>query len=216
MKLTFGTSFDGPLRLVVRDLGSYELPVSHGEEAFYVLDGDIRIDGTVVPAGGAVVLHADEPCMLDGPGRVAHFASDERGAAGGRHLIGPGGWYRSGSPGGSQATWFTDSTCDGCGVALFRVERDTPHNRGRSHSHSADEILLLVEGAIRLGAHQVQTGEGVYIPADTRYAITCGPVKHVFLNYRARASTQVYDDDPTPLPENGLGRGGVLVGDFIA
>ena len=215
MKLTFGPSIDGPLRLVVRELGTYELPAAHGEEAFYVLDGAAHVDGTVVPPGGAVVLHADEPCTIEGLARVAHFASAERGAIGGRHLIGPGGWYQSGSPGGSQATWFTDSTCDGCGVALFRVERDTPNNRGRSHSHSADEILFVVHGAITLGAHQVAAGEAVFIPADTRYAITCGPTKHAFLNYRARASTQLYDDDATPLPENGVGRGGVLVGDFL-
>ena len=61
----------------------------------------------------------------------------------------------------------------------------------------------------------MSVGDAVFIPADTRYAITCGPVKHAFLNYRATASTQRYDDDPTPLPENALGRGGVVVGDVI-
>lgn len=212
---------DGPLSLVVTwlDEGDWiEAPVTHGEEALYVLDGTASVDGTAVPAGGAIVLHADEPCRIGGPARLAHFAaggSGSRGRAGGRHLLGPGGRFRSGSPTGSQATWFADSTCDGCDVALFRVERDTPGNRGRAHSHSADEILFLVEGGIRLGAHELPTGHAAFIPADTRYAITCGPVKHAFLNYRPTASTQIYEGETEPLPENGLGRGGELVGDII-
>jgi hypothetical protein len=212
---------DGPLSLVVTWLGEgdwIEAPVTHGEEALYVLDGTASVDGTAVPAGGAIVLHADEPCRIGGPARLAHFAaggSGSRGRAGGRHLLGPGGRFRSGSPTGSQATWFADSTCDGCDVALFRVERDTPGNRGRAHSHSADEILVLVEGGLRLGAHELLTGHAAFIPADTRYAITCGPVKHAFLNYRPTASTQIYEGETEPLPENGLGRGGELVGDII-
>jgi hypothetical protein len=100
-------------------------------------------------------------------------------------------------------------------VALFRVERDTPGERGRSHRHSADEILFLVEGSIRLGAHELPTGSAVLIPAGTRYAITCGPAKHAFLNYRPTASTQTYDDEHGSLPEDALGRGGELVGDII-
>lgn len=208
---------DGPLRLVVSwlDGGWVQWPASHGEEALYVLEGAVTIDGRTVPSGGAVVLHADEPCRLDGTARLAHFSSATRSGAGGRHLLGPSGAYRSEAPSGSKATWFADSTCDGCDVALFRVERDTPGNRGRSHSHSADEILFLVEGAIRLGAHEVATGHAVFIPADTRYAVTCGPVKHAFLNYRPTASIQLYEGDAEPLPENGLGRGGELVGDTI-
>ena len=136
-------------------------------------------------------------------------------AIGGKHLLGPVGWYRSGSPGGSQATCFADSTCEGCDIALFRVERDTPGARGRSHSHSVDEIIVLVEGEIRLGSHELPLHHAVFIPADTRYAITSGATKHAFLNYRPTASIQHYDGDAVTLPENGLGRGGELVGDII-
>jgi quercetin dioxygenase-like cupin family protein len=210
----------GPLTLVVSWLGAddwVEWPASHGEEAVYVLEGNATVDGRIVPAGGAIVLHEGEPCQVGGPARLAHFSGGEepRGRAGGRHLLGPGGSFRSGSPSGSQATWFADSTCAGCDVALFRVERDTPGNRGRSHSHSADEILFVVEGTIRLGAHELPAGHAVLIPADTRYAITCGPTKHAFLNYRPTASTQIYDGETEALPEHALGRGGELVGDVL-
>jgi hypothetical protein len=218
---------DGALRLVVGWFdggGGLRWPERHGEEALYVLDGAVVVDGRTVPAGGAMVLHADAACELTaaaGGARLAHFSagpgagSPVEGPAEPYHLLGPGGWYRSGSPGGSQATWFADSTCPACDVTLLRVERDTPGNRGRAHSHSADEILFLVEGGIRLGAHEVPTGHAAFVPADTRYAVTCGPVKHGFLNYRARASLQRYEGDAEPMVENGLGRGGDVVGDFI-
>lgn len=227
MKLTFSTPgdvlIDEALRLSVVTLGpgeSTERPGRHGEEAVYVLEGSVDLDGTTVPTGGAVVLHAHAPCRLAAtePARLANFSAPAVAAGAGdpaRHVLGPGGWYRSGSSGGSQATWFADSTCEGCDVALFRVERDTPGNRGRAHSHSADEILYVVEGTIHLGAHAVPAGAAVFIPADTRYAITCGDTKHAFLNYRATASIQRYEGDAEPLPENGLGRGGELVGDFL-
>ena len=231
MKLVFSQPgdvlIDGSLRLEVVTLGAGESttwPERHGEAGIYVLEGAVDLDGTTVPTGGAVVLHADAPCHLTAiePTRLAHFSdlgtvkvAEQPASRRERHVLGPGGWYRSGSPGGSQATWFADSTCEGCDVALFRVERDTPGNRGRGHSHSVDEILYVVEGAIRLGAHEVPTGAAVFIPADTRYAITCGETRHAFLNYRASASIQHYEGDTDPLPENGLGRGGELVGDFL-
>jgi quercetin dioxygenase-like cupin family protein len=214
-------SIDDRLRLVVVWLepgGSLRWPDGHGEEAVYVLEGAVDVEGVTVPAGGAVVLHAGAGRTLTAPGgaRLAHFGADGSGDGDGDyHLLGPGGRYRSGSPTGSQATWFADSTCDGCDVALFRVERDTPGNRGRGHSHSADEILFLVEGGIRLGVHQVPTGNAVFIPADTRYAVTCGEVKHAFLNYRPTASLQLYEGDTEPMVETGLGRGGSEVGDVL-
>ena len=194
-------------------------PKAHGEEAIYVLDGSIDVDGKTISRGGAVILHGNAPCTVatDTGARLAHFC-DVAGPAvgdGGKHLIGPGGWARSGRPGVAEATWFADSTCDGCDVTLLRVERDTPGNRGRAHQHSEDEILFLVEGGISLGSQQVPLDHAVFIPANTRYAVNCGPVKHAFLNYRAHASMQLYEGDTEPMVENALGRDGELVGDII-
>lgn len=227
---------DDRLRLVVSWLGDGDVleRSAGGEDALYVLAGAVDLDGRRVPAGGAVVLHADTPCRLTAVGDT-HLAQlspssvlgvpghGERGPVhperegGGAHLIGPGGIARSsGSGGASQATWFADSTCDGCDVALFRVERDTPGNRGRAHTHSADEILFVLEGSIRLGAHEVPTHHAVLVPRGVRYAVTCGPTKHAFLNYRPTASSQHYEGDAEPVPETPLERGGELVGDVIA
>ena len=210
------------LRLVVAwlDTGSrIDWPTSHGEEAVYVLEGAIDVNGTNVPTGGAVVLHGNAPCTVTSAGgaRLAHFVevASAHDGDGRLHLIGPAGWARSGRPGAAEATWFADSTCEGCDVTLLRVERDTPGNRGRPHEHSADEILFLVEGGISLGAHDLPRDHAVFIPANTRYAVNCGPVKHGFLNYRAHASAQMYEGDTEPMVENALGRDGEVVGDVI-
>jgi hypothetical protein len=210
------------LHLVVAWLGdgdSIDWPPEHGEEAVYVLAGELEIDGRRVPAGGALLLHGNAECRLvaRGAARLAHFSTSAGGGGDGqRHLVGPAGWARSGRPGAAEATWFADSTCDGCDITLLRVERDTPGNRGRPHEHSADEILFVVEGGISLGAHDVPLHHAVFIPAGTRYAVNCGPVKHAFLNYRATASTQQYAGDAEPMVETALGRDGELVGDWIA
>ena len=219
-------AIDDRLRLVVSWLepgGSLRWSDGHGEEALYVVDGSVVVDDVIVPAGGAVILHGGTGLRLTAPdgARLAHFSAP--GTTGGGqgdgdgevHLLGPGGRYRSVAPSGSRATWFADSTCAGCDVALFWVARDTPGERGRSHSHTADEILFVVDGAISLGAHTLPPGHGVLVPAGTRYAVTSGPAGHRFLNYRASASLQHYEGDAEPMVESGLGRGGEEVGDVL-
>jgi hypothetical protein len=73
----------------------------------------------------------------------------------------------------------------------------------------------VLDGSIRLGAHEVPAGSAVFIPAGTRYTVTCGPQGHRFLNYRAAASLQHYEGDAEALPENASGRGGEEVGDVL-
>jgi quercetin dioxygenase-like cupin family protein len=220
--VTFGPVMEGgSLRLVLLALApgsTLEWPARHGEEALYVLAGGLAgDDGAEVGAGGAVILHAGGTCTLRAvvPTRVAHFWSTDGGsiAAGPaeRHVVGADGWAVSGSREASFATWFADSSCEGCDVTLMKVERDTPGNRGRAHTHSAEEIIVVIDGEIRLGAHPLPAGTAVHVPADTRYAVTCGERHHAFLNYRATSSTQHYAGDADPVPETALGRGGRLV-----
>ncbi|MCD9624482.1 cupin domain-containing protein [Rhabdothermincola salaria] len=210
----------GDLRLVIVELeagATMSWPAEHGEDAVYLLTGAVDVDGAALATGGALVLHAGGPVTLAATeaSRLAHFwstpSSVEDDPPAGRHLVGPDGWAVSGSRDASFATWFADSTCEGCDVTLMKVERDTPGNRGRAHTHSAEEIIFVIDGEIHLGAHPVPAGTAVHIPADTRYAVTCGDRHHAFLNYRAGPSTQHYAGDTEPVPETALGRGGRLV-----
>lgn len=211
MKLVFGDAIDERLRLEVVDAPT----VLRGEGAAYVLEGSIVVDGIEVPTGGAAVLHGGAEVEVTGDARLACFGGGPTEGDGDHHLLGPGGRSRTVAPSGSRATWFADSTCPGCDVALFWVERRTPGERGRSHSHTADEILLVLDGSIRLGAHEVPAGQAVFVPADVRYAVTSGPEGHRFLNYRASASLQHYEGDAEALPENASGRDGEDVGDVL-
>jgi hypothetical protein len=185
-------------------------------------NGAVAADERVLPIGAVVLLHAGGRYRLAAPdgALLAHFWSvpDPAGAPdptrpgpAEAHLIGPEGWARSGRPGASMATWYADSTCAGCDLTFMKVERDTPGNRGRAHTHSADEIISVIEGSISFGAHQLPRGTAAHVPADTRYAVTCGPSRHAFLNFRAGPSTQHYEGDAEPVPETALGRGGHLV-----
>lgn len=213
----------GDLRLAVVDLppgATMAWPAEHGEDAVALLEGAVVVDGDPLDAGGVLILHAGGPATLAAtePSRLAHFWSTTPVARAehtehpaGRHLVGPEGWAVSGSREASFATWFADATCDGCNVTLMRVERDTPGNRGRAHTHSAEELIVVIDGEIHLGAHALPAGTAVHIPADTRYAVTCGARHHAFLNYRAGPSTQHYVGDAHPVPETALGRGGRLV-----
>ena len=56
--------------------------------------------------------------------------------------------------------------------------------RLRSHSHSADEIIFLLRGDLRLGREELGRGDALHIAADQRYGLVSrGGFE--FLNYRA-------------------------------
>src|SRR5947207_288339 len=93
--------------------------------------------------------------------------------------------------------WFADAGCETCRLNLFEVTRN--HKRaGRPHSHSADEIIFLVDGTIELGAYHLQPGTALCIPGGVRYAEGSGPDGAVFINYRRETSdrTHFFKDKP--------------------
>lgn len=97
----------------------------------------------------------------------------------------------------------------------MEVWRDTPGNRGRAHTHTAEEIIAVVRGSISLGAVGLPVGHAVHIPAGTRYAVTSGPDGHAFLNFRAGPSRQRYAGEDVDLEETARARGGRSVDDVI-
>ena len=176
-------------------------PEAHGEEAIYVLNGGLEVDGKACPNGGAVIVESDVPI-------TAH----------GVHVVGPAGWFVSGSQDGSHARWFSDGTCPFCHIVLFDVSAGEDPGRSRAHTHSADEIIYVVSGQMRLGRRLVPAGTSLCISSGTRYAQSAGPGGCTFLNYRKESSQQQYYGPGEPdylLPETALGRGGYVVGDVV-
>ncbi len=218
--------------LELEDGTSLTFPPQHGEEGLYVLDGQLQVAGTSCPARGAVIVESDVAVTVEvrGPSRVVHVGSrDARPPQGGSlgpadtrehgvHVVGPNGWFVSGSGDRTVARWFTDSTCPTCRIALFDVTSQETPGRSRSHTHSADEIIYVVEGNMKLGRRLLGPGTSLCIGGGTRYAQSAGPGGCTFLNYRRDTSEQQYYGPGEPehlLPETALGRGGSVVGDVV-
>jgi hypothetical protein len=218
--------------LEVADGAALTWPAEHGDEGLYVIEGGLEISGERCPQGGAVIAESGVAATVRAAGasRLAHVGSHvmeppsggDLGppAAGshGIHVVGPQGWFRSGSEDRTVARWFADSTCPTCRIALFDVSSDEEPGRRRQHTHSADEIIYVLAGTMRLGRRLVGAGTSLCISGGTRYAQGAGPGGCTFLNYRRDTSQQQYYGPGEPdclLPETALGRGGYVVGDVV-
>lgn len=200
--------------------------VDHGDEGVYVLDGSLEVAGRPCPTGGAVIVEAQVATEVIAPGgaTVVYVGSNDpvppaSGIYGpadtsGRtvHVVGPKGWFRSGAREGVDATWFADSTCPTCRISLFRVDHG-PGAGGRLHSHSQDEIIYVLRGAVRFGPREYGPGTAFNIPGGVAYRVSY-PSGADFLNYRRDVSEQRLGRDGAPLLEGALARGGELVGDL--
>jgi len=201
--------------LVLSDGGSIEWGEDHGDEAVYILDGSASVDGRTCPTGGAVVMEAGVAGALVAEGNLhlAHFGSRNAPAALGQsaHVFGPNGQWLSGRLEGVRATWFTDATCATCSAAFFLVE-SPDRFRGPPHSHSQDEVIYLIGGGVRMGAHRYGAGTALSIPANVRYAFDGLEGGHRFLNFRADVSYQT-NAGAEPLLETAGAREGTYIGD---
>lgn len=207
-------------------------PGLHGEEGLYVLSGELEVGGERCARGGAVIAESDVAVTVrtTAPSRLVHVGSRSPATEGGSerrapatdnhgvHVVGPRGWFVSGSEDRSHARWFSDGTCPTCRIALFDVTSAEAPGRSRAHTHSADEIIYIVAGTMRLGRRLVPAGSSLCISGGTRYAQSAGPGGCTFLNYRKESSQQQYYGPGEPdhlLPETALGRGGSVAGDVV-
>jgi quercetin dioxygenase-like cupin family protein len=195
----------------------------HGDDAIYVLSGAITIDGRRCPAGGGIVVESDVATTATamGPTHIVHLGSTDprppsdgllgspRPDGHGVHVVGPRGAFQSGRDEGVQAVWFTDATCETCRAQLFTVTGPPNHSkRGKSHTHSVDEIIYVLDGTISMGSYTLGPGTALCVPADVRYALVGGPEGHSFLNFRRDVSEQIYARGSAPVLETALARGG--------
>lgn len=225
-----------PLWLVLLDLddgATLAWGAPRSDQAAYVISGGLEVAGQRCGPGGALVVEGEAAttAVATGPTRLAHFGAWEpappahgpHGPPGpGRdavHVVGPRGWFTTRPRAGLLATWFADGTCPGCRASLFRVARQgAGPPRGRPHTHSEDEVIYVLDGAIRLGSLTCDAGAALAVPGGVRYAETSGPEGAVFLNFRRDVSTQVYHEGGVASPprvEEALALGGTEVGDLV-
>ena len=218
--------------LIVADLADGAViswPERHGDEGVYVVSGALDIDRRVCPADACVIVESNVVTRVTARGatRVVHVGPyDPAPPAGdlygpptvsdhGVHVVGPGGWFASGSRERVVARWFADSTCATCRISFFHVARADALVKDLPHTHTQDEIIYVLDGSVIVGRHEYGRGHVLCIPANVRYSVTTGPRGMAFLNYRPDVSTQAYGKAKAPELEGGLARGGNAVCDFV-
>jgi quercetin dioxygenase-like cupin family protein len=184
----------------------------HGDEAVYVIDGLVTIDGRTCPTGGMIVVEADVAAELhaEQPTTILHVGpTDPKAPTDG--LLGPADPHNHqvhvfqpedsvfiGTNVGQVN--FTDSTCPTCRISVFRVDCSLPEFDAASHSHSEDEIIHVLSGSLQVGPQRVDAGMSVAIPGDRRYGFRA-TAPFSFFNFRRDASTMVFKPGDTPMLE---------------
>jgi quercetin dioxygenase-like cupin family protein len=202
------------LDLVTLDAGgAIEWGTDHGDDAGYVISGALEVGGRPVPTGAAIVVESGVGARATAtePSTVAHFGPVQPGEPRGRtvHVVGPRGRFES-APGRPFFRFFADSTCETCDAFLLYSQRDegwsvTPH------SHSADELIYVLDGTVMTGRVANPAGECLAYDAGRRYALAAPAEGFVTLNYRASPSTLEFADLDGSMLETAANVGGVEV-----
>lgn len=187
----------------------------HGDEAIFVRTGRLTVGDAVCSEGGTVIIEAGARCVVraDADTDLFHFGPREprprtqglRGAPGteahGVHVVPVDGGYlrsREGAP--LDSHMYADSCCDTCRINFFRVIGHGAY-RTPSHLHSEDEIILVLDGEIRVGRDVLGPGTAIAIPGGYRYSYRAS-APYAFLNYRADMSTVTMAPGSEPVLES--------------
>ena len=129
--------------------------------------------------------------------RPDDHASTPGRPGGGVHAIRAGQTARSRNPTLpiEQVLW-AKSDCDGCEVWLH-ANRFAPGFTALKHSHTEDEIIVVLNGEMKLGRIAHHRGAALAIDADTFYSFTVGEDGLEFVNFRPGASQTVVADGAT-------------------
>ncbi len=184
----------------------------HGDEAVFVVDGELEVDGRRVGAQGTIIVELDARATVRAvrPSRIAHFGPTSieppvglLGAAHpdghGVHTLphdGRGVWAFDAGGVAYSLCYYADSTCPTCRIAFFRNTVHQPLTLS-SHLHSEDEIVYLLGGDAQLGPLRLEPGMGIAISKGQRYRLRTH-AGFDFLNYRRNAATIQFGAHATP------------------
>ena len=215
------------VRAELDDGATIEWPATHGDEAVFVVDGGLEVEGRLCPPKGAVIIEADAPATVKavGPTRIVHVgpvdpaqptggingAPEQHGH--GVHVVGPRGTFARVAD-GSDSHYYADSSCPTCRITLLHVGRTFGYDSA-AHSHTEDELIHVISGEIILGRQVLGAGDTLAIGGNVRYKFRGGDDGFVFVNYRRDASKQIFPGDRPELLEGGLVNGLEPVMDLI-
>lgn len=179
------------------------------EEALFVERGELAVDGRVCLAGSAVVIEAQAGLTAEAriASRILHMGARDAGNGIGAavHVIGPRGIYAALEP-GRETRFFADASCPRCSLWLLFTARSFAYE-SPVHSHSADELIHVLRGQIRIGSLSAGPGSSVFIAADQPYRFRSGHEGFAFLNYRRGASLMTLRRSGEKVTETGAATG---------
>lgn len=178
----------------------FEAGAGEADIVIYVWTGGLGSGGCSLPAGSSLIVERGARAMVQAgfeASSVFVFTGSEpgRGEGGHVHLLPRArvpACERMSEQSETGGAIHADSDCPTCEVWLHEnhfagAEAPGPEEAARGiHSHSEDEIIVVLSGRMRLGAKLVGPGTALAIAADTLYSFTAGPEGLSFVNFRAR------------------------------
>ena len=187
----------------------------HGDQAVYVIDGTIRIDGEECGPGDVVIVESGVLRKLEAttPVDLVQFGSHDPEPPLHGHFGPPEAAHHSVHICRADTVTvqrhpelarelFADSTCRTCRITLFSVKGRTGYKTG-SHIHSQDEIIHLLSGELQVGRLTVQDGMGLAVPGNHRYGFQARS-DFYFLNYRRDVSSYIRGPGSDPVLETDI------------
>lgn len=190
------------------------------DTVLYVWKGGIGAGGCSLPAGSSMIVERGAREMLHAGfegATVLVFAGTQagRGEGGHVHLLPQSrvpACERMSAQSETSGAIHADSDCPSCEVWLHEnrfvgASPPTPEEAARGvHSHSEDEIIVVLDGAMRLGTRLVGPGTALAIAAETLYSFTPGPEGLAFINFRAHRPGDIRFVSGSAMSETGLWR----------
>jgi hypothetical protein len=160
----------------------------------YIWKGDVRVAGTPVEAGRAVVIEHNANAHVEagaGGATLLHFHQAETQPplttkAGGHVHIPPREGLFSNRDEARHSTnvLFADAHCPTCDLWLHRSSFTRARPQSEPHMHNEDEIIFVVEGGTLVGRMHAP-GTAIAVDHETIYAFGVADGGTSFINFRA-------------------------------
>ncbi|EJL27475.1 hypothetical protein [Novosphingobium sp. AP12] len=198
----------------------FEVDAREADTVLYILSGGVGSCGCSLPAGSSLIAErtasATVQAGFEGASIFVFSATEPgRGEGGHVHLLPRArvpSCERVSEQSDTGGAIYADSDCPTCEVWLHEnhfagAEAPTLEEAARGiHSHSEDEVIVVLSGQMRLGPKLVGPGTALAIAADTLYSFTAGPEGLSFINFRARRPGDIRFVNGPVMNETGLWR----------
>jgi hypothetical protein len=172
----------------------------------YVRAGEVVIRESRFGAGSVIVIEGDAECTVragsDGADFIEFF--DHRGPVtrrgGAVHAV-PGGASPIVDRDGVRSSVYSDARCPGCGVWLHENHIRPPGRHVDLHSHTEDEVIVVMEGEMVAGARHLGPGSVLSVARDTLYKFDAGEGGLRFINYRPSRPRYLRHGESEPIDE---------------